>query len=677
MRLWVCCISCLILVAALAFGQERDPADEAKIYEALVSVAPEAVSDFRSATEAMDTGDRETAEIRYRAVLVRAPDFVPALRRLSYVAADDEEALVLGRRAYELDNHAYNLMAVLEALLRFQEYARLREASDLAERLIGELPEDPVALQLVAMAALRTENRELLRRATSGLRQVDPDNVGTHYFSGIEAAIDGDWERAEAEVEQARALGLSDEEAERLLSNAGIRDRARNWRYVRYAGFAALGWASGLVLLTVVGIVLSKLTLHTIEGQSPQLTGDPDASVRIMRRLYQFALAVTSFYFYLSVPFVFLLVFGVGGGLIYALLALGYLPVKLLIIALVLMVVTTWAMLKGLFARREDADPGERIAEQDAPALFSVLREVAEKVRTPMVDTVFAVPDARVAVFERGSTLAHLRHRGERCLLLGLGVLEGMRLSQLKAILAHEYGHLSNRDTAGGELALQVRRSITSSAETMAVSGAATWYNPAWLFLNLFLLLYLRISHGASRLQEVLADRWAVLAYGKRAFADGLRHAVRRAVEFDFLTNNEIHQALREGRALANLYRLDVPLKWNEGAEHSPEAKSPADAIENAYQEALSAVASPYDSHPPPNQRIAWVEKVTGAPEFANEDRDAWSLFPDRAKFEERMTAQVHENVQAMLAQQELYEQQMAEAQDGDEITSIGNLRSR
>ena len=52
-------------------------------------------------------------------------------------------------------------------------------------------------------------------------------------------------------------------------------------------------------------------------------------------------------------------------------------------------------------------------------------------------------------------------------------------------------------------------------------NGAAAVYNPAWLFATRYHQIFLRISQGASRLQEVLADRRAVSAYGSRPFVDG------------------------------------------------------------------------------------------------------------------------------------------------------------
>src|SRR4029079_12221765 len=131
--------------------------------------------------------------------------------------------------------------------------------------------------------------------------------------------------------------------------------------------------------------------------------------------------------------------------------------------------------------------------------------------------------------------------------------LEGMRLGPLKAVLAHEYGHLTNRDTAGGGFALAGRRSLHTMAQSLASSGAAAWYNPAWLFLNGFYRVFLRISQGASRLQEVLADRWAVFAYGADAFEAGLRHVIERSVRFDAHVGATINEVVKQKLPLANL----------------------------------------------------------------------------------------------------------------------------
>jgi len=232
-------------------------------------------------------------------------------------------------------------------------------------------------------------------------------------------------------------------------------------------------------------------------------------------------------------------------------------------------------------------------------------------------------------VTERGTTTERLRDRGKRQLVLGLGVLEGMTDLQLRAILAHEYGHFSNRDTAGGNVAAQVRVSLMTAVVHIARSGGAGLFNPAWHFLRLFFALFQRVALGASRLQEVVADRFAAAAYGGAVFADGLRHVVRRDVQFSAEADVVIQRSQEKSAAIANLY---APVE-----EGSVDRNNVAQAIEKA----MTDPGTPYNSHPPVERRIAWVAHFP-APAQLPVAAPAWSLFLDRARLESTMTGVVN-----------------------------------
>jgi len=209
--------------------------------------------------------------------------------------------------------------------------------------------------------------------------------------------------------------------------------------------------------------------------------------------------------------------------------------------------------------------------------------------------------------------------------------MEGMPLLAFKAILAHEYGHFSNRDTAGGGFALRVRRSLLTFIVHLAQSGQARVWNPAWWFAKGFYLLFLRISQGASRLQEILADRHAALAYGGDAFARGLRHVIHRAIAFDAHAESEVQRAVKSGTPLLGLWRR---------SELPGEAASKAD-------EELNRPPSPYDSHPSPRDRIRWVGTIVGQSNDAARDDTSmvWELFRDRAWLEREMTLVIYQRL--------------------------------
>jgi Zn-dependent protease with chaperone function len=402
---------------------------------------------------------------------------------------------------------------------------------------------------------------------------------------------------------------------------------------------AALSRVGGLIVLFVVGAILSRAASRAAE----ELPQDADGSARglgaTVRQAYGLVLWLSCAYYYVSLPLLALVTLLIGGGIVYAMIVAGRIPVRLLLLVVIVTLATLWAILKSLFVRVADDDPGESLDLRPHPRLRVLLREVAQRIDTRSVDTVYLTPGTEIAVQERGGLRRQLSGDAERCLVLGIGVLDGLRLRPFRAILAHEYGHFSNRDTAGGGFALAGRRSLLSMAGSLASSGAAKWYNPAWLFLNVFYRAFLRISQGASRLQEVLADRWAAFTYGSKAFEEGLRHVIERSVRFDERFRTGL-LALAVKREVANLYAPQ------------PADPSTEPEIQRAIRESLSQRPSPYDSHPSPAERARWVRALhaQGTVVALDDEEEAWSLFADRARIEEEMMRSVRQAAHAMVS---------------------------
>jgi Zn-dependent protease with chaperone function len=194
-------------------------------------------------------------------------------------------------------------------------------------------------------------------------------------------------------------------------------------------------------------------------------------------------------------------------------------------------------------------------------------------------------------------------------------------------VLAHEYGHFSNQDTAGGNLALATRVRLIQMGRALIEGGAATVYNPAWWFFRAYLWAFLRISQGASRLQEILADRFAVFAFGSAAFEEGYTHVIRQSVRFDAHAETSLKEVIEAKKALANLYRF------------VPETPVSEEQLEKALEQALSREPSPFDSHPSSRDRLEWARALAIPSASAAEDaQEVWSLFDEREPLERQMT---------------------------------------
>lgn len=506
-----------------------------------------------------------------------------------------------------------------------------------AARAVGEArtadPVGPEPERAACAVALHANDEPDLRTCSEKLRRVAPNDPAGYLFSAVSAASSGDFDRALGYVDEARAHGLAAETADDLAA----RIRSSMPLHLRWGPRVAkllVAWVSAFAILFGLGTWLSRRVLAHAESSESDGTAQATVTEQRFRRTYAAVLWASCALYWISLPLVAVLVAAIGAGLVVGMLAIGHIPVKLLLIVVVVVAATLWAILKGVFARVPDEDPGERLDVSAHPRLAETLRDVAAKVGTRPVDTVFVTPGTDIAVFERGGMLKQLRGRTERCLVLGAGVLDGMDLAAFKAILAHEYGHFSNRDTAGGGFALAVRRSLLKVAIGLAEAGAAAWYNPAWLFLLGFQNVFLRISQGASRLQEILADRWAAVTYGAAAFERGLRHVVARGVHFDAHANATLTEVIEGPRVLANLYT------------YTPAAGLPADgSLEKEIEEALDREPHPFDSHPSPSMRFRLVRKIAEPAATPDADASAWDLFANRREIERWMTTIVRDRI--------------------------------
>jgi Zn-dependent protease with chaperone function len=641
--------SALIVVALVAFAgharaqaqaQEptRDMKKEARLWQELEGIAPGSVESFKQATEAMDKGDNETAARLYREVIKRAPEWDAVNRRLGYAlvaTGHKDDGFKLLRKAVALNNSPDNLLGLAQMLAYPNEQtqgtaAEKQEARALAEEAfrLNTDASDPSFALLLAQLSLEQNALEDFRAATQSLEREHQELMPTHYFSAILAASDEDWSKADAEIKRAGRMGLPAAEVESFRSESGVASHVLAWRAI----YAALGvivlWAFGIALMFVLGKTLSRRTLNHLETADPNTPADE--AERRLRAFYRAVINVAGLYYYVSLPIVIVLVLGVTAAAIYGFMMIGWIPIKLVIVLACGALVTVYQMIRSLFVRHKQEDPGRSLAEREAPGLWTMAREVAGTVGTRAVGEIRVTPGTEVAVYERGGLRARMKDEAERVLLVGVGVLNGFRQDAFRAVLAHEYGHFINRDTAGGDIALRVKTDMLNFARGIVASRQNTRWNLGFHFLRLYYKIFTAISHGAGRLQEVLADRLAARHYGAAAFREGLSHVVRRAITFEQAVNEEIKRASVARRAPANLYELPDP-------ELSAEQRT----LEEEFDRVINRETADTDTHPSPAARFRFIERVRLAREESPASGAVWELFADRNALTAEMSASV------------------------------------
>ncbi|MDX6693305.1 MAG: hypothetical protein QOF02_908 [Blastocatellia bacterium] len=642
---YLCALLSLVLLpssAAFAQAPERNMTKEKAIWSELEAVSPQALPAFKAATEAFDKENYQEAARLYQEALKTAPEFDPLYRRLGtalVLTGSEKEGMALLEKAVQLNRSPENLITLAGMLAypapgKQAARAALERALNLAIEANTRNKDtgDPSYPGLVAELSLDLDRVQSFRDATKQMAARHPDLMQTHYFKAILAATDEDWVTAEDEIKRAEALGL-DPQAVKQFLDSGIHTKALVWRYFHYALYLVGVWLAGLLALFILGKKLSNATLRSLEQSDPNdLTSSRQAS---LRKFYKMVINVAGLYYYISIPVVIFLVLAISGSIIYGFISLGSIPIKLVLLLACCAVVTIFQMIRSLFIKQKEEDPGRSLRLDEAPGLWALTREVAESVRTRPIDEIRVTPGTDLAVYERGSFRQRRQDAAERVLILGVGVLNGFSQNAFRAVLAHEYGHFTHRDTAGGDVALRVNKDMMKFARAMARSGQATWWNIAFQFLRVYHFIFRRISHGATRLQETLADRVAVHIYGAKAFKEGLGHVVRRAIEFDHLASREIDKAVAARRVVQNLYEL-------------PEAESDevVKSIEAEVSKAINRQTTEDDTHPSPVRRFSLATRITSR----NEPPAAgmvWELFTSKETLTTEMSHLIDKRVQA------------------------------
>lgn len=316
-------------------------------------------------------------------------------------------------------------------------------------------------------------------------------------------------------------------------------------------------------------------------------------AVALMIGFYAMALGIVAFCYGVSAALV------LGGGSI---------PVKLIFILVLAGSVVLWSVIP-----RWDSftAPGPRLEESEHPRLFGVLQDVARATGQPMPSDVYVVDDVNAFVTNRGGWMGF----GSRPVMgIGLPLLQSLSVDEMRAVIAHEFGHYVGGDTRLGPWLYKTRTAIIRSLENLATAGSLLVY-PFALYLRLFL----RVSHAVSRHQEFLADQVGVRVAGAAPLGSALRKVRGIAPAFGQYWRDEVVPVLLRGR------RPPVAA----GFAHFLSVPSVAAAVRKIMVEVNDSAPDPYDTHPPLAERLRAIGAVEQAPVEQGGGEPAISLLGD------------------------------------------------
>ncbi len=234
-------------------------------------------------------------------------------------------------------------------------------------------------------------------------------------------------------------------------------------------------------------------------------------------------------------------------------------------------------MVKGLFfIRRGRPDGLVELSPASQPRLFAFLHALAEEAGAPRPHKVYMSARVNAAVFYDLSLLNCLLP-SKKNLEIGLGLVNVLSLGELRAVLAHEFGHFAQRSMAVGRwvyVAQQVAAQLVARrdrfdaflARLSRMDFRIAWVGWAlqvavWAIRSLVDLAFrgvLLLQRALTREMEMQADLVAVRLTG----SDALVHALSRAAGADDGFDRGVRFALAEKARGAPPRDLFMVQRW-------------------------------------------------------------------------------------------------------------------
>ena len=252
-----------------------------------------------------------------------------------------------------------------------------------------------------------------------------------------------------------------------------------------------------------------------------------------------------------------------------------------------------YLILRSLWFRIPAPD-GLRLNRSDSPRLFHAVDHLQRALNVPKIHEVLLTQDFNAAIAQVPRLGAFGFHKNY--LILGLPLMMALSLDHFRAVLAHEFGHLSGAHGRFGSWIYRVRRSwyqLMANLEHQQHWGSFIFDR----FIKWYAPYFGSYSWVLARAQEYEADRCAANIAGSRTAAEAL---VRVEVLGRFL----------EQRFFKNLYgRVEAELEpqVNPYSEMQQAFRTSFDPSQSGQwlQEGLKTRTGSDDTHPSLSDRLA------------------------------------------------------------------------
>lgn len=319
-------------------------------------------------------------------------------------------------------------------------------------------------------------------------------------------------------------------------------------------------------------------------------------------------------------------------------------------------------LIKFIFAS-EGADVGSRVElqEADEPVLFDFIRRTAAEVGTHFPKKVVLTPDVNASV-SYSSNFLSLFFPVRKNLTIGLGLVNSVNVSEFKAVLAHEFGHFSQKSMKLGSYVYYINRVIYNllfhnDKWAGAVDGIAGVHailaffaqlavrivvGIQWILRKLYALINLR-QRGLSRAMEFQADAISASVSGSNNAVAALRRIEFGSAAYGH-TIEHCQSLAGAGQKAGNFYHWQQRTAAVLAAEHTLPLRHGLPVISDTF---LAGRVPPrvvykdqWASHPTQAEREDALNHLGVKAEVI--DEPAWRLFRQVERWQRDLTAMMY-----------------------------------
>ncbi len=136
------------------------------------------------------------------------------------------------------------------------------------------------------------------------------------------------------------------------------------------------------------------------------------------------------------------------------------------------------------------------IKETDEPQLFAFIRQIVNKVKTDFPKKVYISPEVNAYVFYE-SNFRSMFFPVKKNIQIGIGLINSLTVNEFEAILAHEFGHFSQKTMKIGSYVYNVNRVIYNLLyDNESFESLLKGWAKVHVFITLFIILAGKIVEG-------------------------------------------------------------------------------------------------------------------------------------------------------------------------------------